>query len=307
MQLDHTRIAIRERGLHETIDLSLHVTRDFAGPLAICALLAIVPLALVNYALVGWMPAVEPDSDVFPFRYIWSMSVLIYLEAPLAAALMVAYLGPAVFLEERTVRQLVGDVLRFSLPLLLCQGFFRGVFAAWAIYLMTTREQASGFLEGFLIIVILCWSTALRALRPYINEIILLEKNPLWAQGTTITVGKRSAQLHGPYSGDLFVRWCGSASIGVLLVAMVLGTAVFVEVFLISDPPFYSSTDPPAFSWNLDWFKLQVLFPACLWLVVAFLGVVRFLNYLDLRIRHEGWEVELLTRAEAQRLVTQLE
>jgi hypothetical protein len=30
---------------------------------------------------------------------------------------------------------------------------------------------------------------------------------------------------------------------------------------------------------------------------------VRFLSYLDLRIRHEGWEVELLMRAEGLRLV----
>ena len=41
--------------------------------------------------------------------------------------------------------------------------------------------------------------------------------------------------------------------------------------------------------------------------VVAFMAVVRFLSYLDLRIRHEGWEVELLMRAEAQRLAVQLE
>jgi hypothetical protein len=29
--------------------------------------------------------------------------------------------------------------------------------------------------------------------------------------------------------------------------------------------------------------------------------VVRFLSYLDTRIRNEGWEVELLLRAEASR------
>ena len=50
MQLDRTRIAIRERGLLETIDLALLVIREFAGPIVACALLAIVPLALINYA-----------------------------------------------------------------------------------------------------------------------------------------------------------------------------------------------------------------------------------------------------------------
>ncbi len=42
------------------------------------------------------------------------------------------------------------------------------------------------------------------------------------------------------------------------------------------------------------------------WLVVGYLTVVRFLAYLDLRIRREGWEVELMMRNEAARLTRQL-
>src|SRR5438105_4591429 len=127
MQLDQTRIAIRERGLLETIDLALLVIRDFAAPVVGCALLAIVPLALINYALVGWMAPVEYDTDVLGFRYLCNMTVLIFIEAPLAEAFIVAYLGPAVFLEERTIRQVASDVLRQFLTLLLCQGLLRGV------------------------------------------------------------------------------------------------------------------------------------------------------------------------------------
>ena len=40
-----------------------------------------------------------------------------------------------------------------------------------------------------------------------------------------------------------------------------------------------------------------------LWIVVGFFTVTRFLSYLDLRIRREGWEVELLMRAERDRLI----
>ena len=43
------------------------------------------------------------------------------------------------------------------------------------------------------------------------------------------------------------------------------------------------------------------LYPVAIWLVVAYFAVVRFLAYLDLRIRSEGWEVELLMRAELDR------
>jgi hypothetical protein len=77
--------------------------------------------------------------------------------------------------------------------------------------------------------------------------------------------------------------------------------------YLVSDWPIHISMEDGDIAPNFDWFKLQVLYPFCLWLVVAFLSVVRFLSYLDLRIRHEGWEVELLMRAEAQRLALQLD
>src|SRR5204863_7365315 len=83
---------------------------------------------------------------------------------------------------------------------------------------------------------------------------------------------------------------------------LVIYTAWMAQGVLTSDWPFHYSLDDQSFAPNLDWFKLQVMYPTCLWLVVTFLAVVRFLSYLDLRIRHEGWEVELLMRAEALRL-----
>ncbi len=307
MQLDRTRIAIRERGLLETIDLALFVIREFAGPILACGLLAIVPLALINYGLVGWMAPTDLDGEVLGFRYLWNMTLLVFLEAPLAAVFIVAWLGPAVFLEQRTIRQIAGDVLRQAVPLLLCQGFLRGVLLAWSLYLLTSREEASGWIEGFLMVLLCLWSAALRSFRPYINEIILLEKNPLIPRGEAITVNKRSAHLHGPYSGDLLVRWLGAAAITVLLVCLVIYTAVLTQGVLITDWPIHFSLEDGDVASNLDWFKLQVVYPACLWLVVIFLAVIRFLSYLDLRIRHEGWEVELLMRAEALRLNMQLE
>jgi hypothetical protein len=56
----------------------------------------------------------------------------------------------------------------------------------------------------------------------------------------------------------------------------------------------------------MGWVPQMVLRPITLWTVVAFMGVARFLSYLDLRIRQEGWEVELLVRAEAARLAEKL-
>lgn len=308
MQLDRTRIAIRERGLLETLDLALHVTREFAGPIAICALLAILPLTLINYALVGWMAPTEFDETVLGFRYLWNLTLLTCLEAPLASIFIVAYLGPAVFLEQRTIRQVIGDVFRYFPQLILCQGLMRGLLLAWALYLLTDRDQTNPFIEVFLMLLLVMWSTAMRALRPFINEIILLEKNPLRSRATgAITVNKRSAHLHGPYSGDLVIRWIGSAAIGVLLFTLAIVTAIVLQGTLIADWPFHFSSQSADFAWHLDSFKLHVVYPACLWLVVVILSVAQFLSYLDLRIRHEGWEVELFMRAEALRLSTRVE
>ena len=47
---------------------------------------------------------------------------------------------------------------------------------------------------------------------------------------------------------------------------------------------------------------MQWYVPLAGWLVIGFFAIVRFLAYLDLRIRREGWEVELVMRAEAARL-----
>jgi hypothetical protein len=199
MQLDRTRIAIRERGLLETLDLALHVTRDFLGPLLVCSLLAIVPLALINYALIGWMAPVASDEEVTGFRFLWNMSVLIFLEAPLASVFAIAWLGPAVFLEEKTIRQVAAEVLRYLPQLAVTQGFLRGVFVAWGLYLLVDRTESDGLIEGLAMVMLCLWSAAMRAFRPYISEIILLEKNPLWSRGgSAITVGKRSTHLHGP-------------------------------------------------------------------------------------------------------------
>ncbi len=49
-----------------------------------------------------------------------------------------------------------------------------------------------------------------------------------------------------------------------------------------------------------------IFYPLALWLTVSYFTVVRFLGYLDLRIRREGWEVELMMRAEQMRLTREM-
>ena len=129
---------------------------------------------------------------------------------------------------------------------------------------------------------------------PYLSELILLERNPLWVsraarESGTLSTTRRSKNLHRGAGGELFVRWLASLAAGaVLLVAVVGGLHR-----LVSQVGGYSAGQETLLLWAV---------PAGAWLVVGFFAVVRFLAYLDLRIRREGWEVELKMRAEAVRL-----
>jgi hypothetical protein len=308
MQLDSTRVAIRERSLPEVFDLALHVTREFAGPWVGYSLLAIVPLAVLNHFLVGWMAASDYEADVPGLRYAWAMTLLVFIEAPLASVFLVGYLGPAVFQERKTFRQVVGDVVRYSPQLFLSQLLLRGILPVWLLYLTVDRYTFTWPVEALLVPANVCWSTAMRCFRPYITEIILLERNPLWSRDPQrITIARRSAHLHGPSSADLFVRWILSALIGVVLLILAIQTATALTGILIGQWPITQDEfGDNLFELHLSPVHWLVLYPATLWLVVAYFSVVRFLSYLDLRIRHEGWEVELLMRAEALRINTKL-
>ncbi|ADB15586.1 hypothetical protein Psta_0901 [Pirellula staleyi DSM 6068] len=289
MQLDNTRIAVRQRTLLETLDLALVVIREFFHPWLSTTLMMVVPLWIINYLLIGWMANEDLENGDFPFRFTWNMLLLIYLEAPLASIFTVAFFGPAVFMQNPKLKQVARDLLKVSPALLFCHGFLRGVLPAWGLLLLVDEYEASP-VEFFFLPMICLWSTGMRIARPFISEIILLEKNPLRAKRPgQISINMRSADLHGPSFGDLFVQWMASVLVGVFLYALFAFSLSILAHFLLSDS-------------DLNWWKLQFLYPGVGWLVVGYFSIVRFLNYVDLRIRHEGWEVDLLMRAEAIRL-----
>ena len=210
MQLDNTQIAVRERGILETFDLALHVLREYWKPCLGYSLMMMVPLAVINYFLIGWMAEVDyEDFEALGFiRFMWSMGLLIFLQAPLASIFVTAFLGPAVFMQKPTFRQVMLDVLRNALPLALCHLILRGVLPAMILLALANHYAFDPAIEAFLVPCIAIYAAGFRALRPYINEIILLEKNPLHSRNpNVITINKRSMHLHGPSGSDLFIRW----------------------------------------------------------------------------------------------------
>ncbi|HTN77773.1 MAG TPA: hypothetical protein VL096_21090 [Pirellulaceae bacterium] len=293
MQLDRTRIAVRERGGVDILDMALHIVRTFFRPWWQATLVGALPFIIINAVLLIGIP--EDPEVSFPYRYSWLMIVLVFIEAPFATAIVTAYMGSAVFEEKTNVRQALRDTLKRLPQLLWCQGFIRGVLPAIALVAIArSSDEINWFIEAFLLLVLMLYVMAMRAFRPFINEIVLLERNPIRSKNpTAITAGKRSKYLHDPSGGDLVMRWMGASMIAILL------SLAFTETLGAASGIFFGQ-------WKWGWFMLYIGFPLVLWLVAGYMSVVRYLNYLDLRIRHEGWEVELRLRAEAVRMASKL-
>jgi hypothetical protein len=273
MQLDKTRIPIKERGYLNLLDLALTVVRRHALGLLVTSLVGAVPFALLNY----WMLSdVIRSEDAFDygeslFSYVMYMAALVVWELPLASSFATLYLGQALFLERPDAARLVRDWFRALPQLFVVQVIMRGVLTLVCITW-----------------IVLFWTW------PYLNEIILLERNPLTGKKGAMTTFRRCSALHRQYGGDLIGRFFAAIGLGGLWVLALLLCILWGLMTV--------------YGGELETFPvvLQVWLPVALWTVVSYFNVVRFLSYLDLRIRGEGWEIELRMRAEAQRLKSQL-
>jgi hypothetical protein len=288
VRLDRTRIAICERSQPEILDLSLLVLRTFFVPVIGLVCVLALPLAIVNFWAIQWMAADLSEGRAIA-RYLWTMGQLVYVEAPLAGVLATAYLGKVTFHEEPTFRSLVADVFSLGLRLLWTQGVLRGVILVlWMVIVMPMEDVVTGTET---VLTLVCFVLFVcRSFRPYINEIVLLERSPLWSRNKeVISVATRSSRLHGPNAGDLFGRGIALAPVTLSLGAGLVGSLWFI---------FATFTN----HWGWGTVMIHIITPAVFWMLVVYTTVVRFLSYLDLRIRREGWEVELQMRAEANRL-----
>jgi hypothetical protein len=267
MTLEPTEITIRERNYLELMDLALQLLRFHWWGLLVTLAVGSIPVALVNFWVISAIVNYGAIRDS-PNAYSWLLILLMLWEAPLGTAFMTLYLGQITFTRVVDWNRLCQDYIGSLLQLLWFQGILRSL-------------TASLLLVG-LIIPHLAW--------PYLSEVILLERNYFFSyKGRQITTWRRSRNLHRHFSGDLFARWLGTMVTGwVLVTAILLGIQTTAFGFFGI--------------WLTSLTIVQWYVPLAGWLVIGFFTVVRFLAYLDLRIRREGWEVELVMRAEAARL-----
>ncbi|MCA9213518.1 MAG: hypothetical protein KDB27_10660 [Planctomycetales bacterium] len=285
MQLDRTRIVIRERSSTELLDLSLRVLGRYGKPIALTSAILIVPFAILNELLIAHLIADELSALTIP-QYVSVMAQLVFIEAPFATTVTTVFLGRMMFLQETDLRSMVHESAALIGRLTVTQLIKRGVFVAIAIGVLSWSDP--DYIHLLWIVTILVG--IVRMGRPFINEIVLLEKNPLRSKDkSAITVSRRSSRLHGPSSGDLFGRS--------ILMSLVLFTAVcsvglslwFIQGLMTN-------------LWVWGHWMIRGFVPLSMWVVAVYSTVYRFLCYLDLRIRREGWEVELQVRAAAAEL-----
>ena len=287
MQLDRTRITIRERTTFELFDLALQVVRTFVAPLCGWLLLGALPWALLNHWLLAGNPNLEEITDL-KFWNTWWVLWLVILEIPLATAPATLYLGQVLFLETPTRSQILRNMASSLPQMLLLQGW------PLALLVVSMLLGASPLAGVVLVIVIMPLAFFRFGFRPYLAEIILLERNPLRSKDASrISTRRRSKALHSWSRGELFERFMASILVGVCLVAqltfVIWGAKTFISGNADLSLPVY-----------------MTIIQISLWIVVGFFAVVRFLCYLDLRIRREGWEVDLRMRAEAARIAQEL-
>ena len=297
MQLDKTRIAIRERSHVELLDLTFHLIRAHAGRLTLLLIIGAAPFALLNAWLIGWIPVTHyeghfDEDDLLEYaRYFSNGALLVFLQAPLATALVTLHLGKAVFVPRPTFRSLLED-LRFSwTKLFWCQGIWRlSILATLSLFLMDRNDEYSP-VEALFLLGGSAGVALIRSVRPFLCEVILLERNPLISSRSgTMTIGRRMSLLHASGGGEFFSRWLSTCLVALVLQFMIYQVILFLQGVFLND-------------WrHSTLLMLHIAYPLSLWCVAGYMAVNRFLSYLDTRIRNEGWEVDLLLKAEAARL-----
>jgi len=268
VQLDQARIAICERTWLENLDLALHVAGRHGGRLAASALAGIMPFALLNHWLLSWQAGDPFQQENWGLTWYWAI-LLVMIEAPLATAPLTLYLGQALFVDKPRGGRIARDFVSCLPQLLLLQVVLRTV----------------------LIVPIITWIIPY-VLWPYLNEVILLERNPLVGRPGQISTLARNGLIHRGNAGEFFLR-----GLGTMILAPLLVVALYVTQRVLLALLFGFEAGPIADA---------AAFQAVLWIVVVYFTVARFLSYLDQRIRNEGWEVELFLRAQRERLTRQI-
>jgi hypothetical protein len=303
MQLDKTTIAISQRSGADLIDLSLMVVRRYWRPILVFAFLGIVPFAIVDSYLLWPLTQYDSlamasrdlgDTNVYHVRYLVIVSAAILIQAPLALCGVTYFIGQAVFTHCPSIRQVYSAIWSRAGIVLFVLGVLRMSLISFVpLVLMHSDPIVNPAVEILVYVLCFCGLIQLiRGFRPFAAEILLLERCPFFQikkSPDQLTFGKRSAWLHGALAFELFGVHVGVAMVEALTALSLSMSTLFLIGVLTG-----------IWRWG-PWMDV-VFFPIIMWVVVTWGTIIRFLLYMNSRIRTEGWEIELRLKAESHRL-----
>jgi hypothetical protein len=222
-------------------------------------------LALVGcgpFVVLNWWLLAGHDDEAWWTWY--PCLLLIALEGPFATAPIAAYLGTALFDEEpRVGAALLQGLARWWALLLF--GLYRGLLAVFPLLLVLYPPHAA--------------------------EVCVLERQTLgatWRRANALrTVWSTEWVTHLLIAGPLL-----AIGLMCLIDAVQMISSLLLHADLLGEDQALTSYIPGA----------SIAPHLAAWLVMSYLAVVRFLSYIDLRTRREGWETDLALRRAAQRL-----
>lgn len=273
MNLDHLTLAVRERTLGELCDLALLLVRRHVRDLTILAVIGAAPWVVLNMLIMQALP----DQEWLALAW---LVVLLLFQAPLATAPITAYLGEAMFAHQVPRRHALATCRAVAGPLVL-MATLRALLIAVPVLLFTAVGDG---LPGLLLLFLLMFFPM------HWGEVMLLERQPLrsaWKRANQLMAAWRSEAVTHLMVGGLLIIG------GVVMLTLAVSEIANLLVWnLIEYDEWWS------------WFRPQEsLLPLVLpWPFIAYLAVVRFLAYIDLRTRREGWEVELDLRRAGRRV-----
>lgn len=291
MQLDRTFISIRQRSMLERWDLTLLVMRRYFRQICVLFAVGILPWMILNHLLTMWMVSGDYFSDHVGWFY-WINLCLVATQAQIGTCWISLFLGTAMFQQRPETRDTIKRVRRAGLWfwwMHLVNRMVLPVVAVVALLLFFEGEEPLIFFGVPVLGGLMLWSVILRSMTPFMNEIVLLERAPRKSDGENqLSYSVRSSLLRNAPGADFFGNFTVS-----LLVGALLTLAIYESLCLVDQVLNLQSLAKQ----NLNYVYWQF----SLWVVAAIISVNRFLSYIDLRIRTEGWAVRLRLIAENKR------
>ena len=286
MQFDQTSIAIRERSSLEVFDLAANVLVRHLQPIMVLLFLNAMPFVVLDYYLIGWMTDVSFSVELSTAYYV-AVIALIVSQAQLGTCLITIFMGRVMFLEEHSIWAVLKQFLKRLPYFLYSQGILRvALFPVLVAMFTSPRDGEEAYLMAFLGLPVIAFVGSLvRAMRPFVPEVIYLEQTPLRSRSDLPSLSQRSRNLHMLAAASITMQ-----SVLILLFAPLLLFSIH-SVFVMADSMFSIRANS-----DISLQPFYILISG--WLVAGFFAVVRFLMYIDVRIRQEGWSVDLKFRSE---------